>query len=205
MDFVCLDFEGVLAPEIWIAIAEKTGIPELRVTTREIADYDVLMKMRLGILDKNKLTMPAFQPVLQSIEPLPGARDFLDWLRPRFQVVILSDTFYEFVGPVLSKLGWPTMFCHRLETDAAGKITDYKPRMPDHKRAAATALKALNFRVSAVGDSFNDTGMFSVADNAFFFRAPENVTKQFPQYPRVESYEELKTALTEAAAKRNAK
>lgn len=202
MDFVCLDFEGVLAPEIWIAIAERTGIPELRVTTREISDYDVLMKMRLDILDRNKLTMPAFQPVLQSIDPLPGARDFLDWLRPRYQVVILSDTFYEFVGPVLSKLGWPTMFCHRLETDAAGKITGYKPRLVDHKRAAVIALKALNFRVSAVGDSFNDTGMFAAADNAFFFKAPDNVTSQFPQYPRVESYEDLRTALAKASAAR---
>ena len=196
MDFVCLDFEGVLAPEIWIAIAERTGIPELRVTTREISDYGVLMKMRLEILEKNRLTMPAFQPVLAGIDPLPGARDFLDWLRPRFQVVILSDTFYEFVGPVLAKLGYPTMFCHRLETDAAGRITGYKPRLDHHKRAGVEALKKLNFRVSAVGDSFNDTGMFAVADHAFFFKAPDNVTSQFPQYPKVESYEELKTALS---------
>ncbi len=159
MELACLDLEGVLVPEIWIAFAEKTGIEELRATTRDIPDYDVLMKQRLGILDQHDLKIDDIQDVIATLEPLPGARDFIDWLRERFQVIILSDTFYEFSQPLMRQLAWPTLFCHRLVTDDSGRVVDYKLRQKDPKRASVQALHSLNYRVIAAGDSYNDTTM----------------------------------------------
>ena len=164
MELACLDLEGVLVPEIWIAFAERTGIEELRATTRDIPDYDVLMRQRLGLLDQHKLKIGDIQEVIATLEPLPGAAEFLDWLRERFQVIILSDTFYEFSQPLMRQLGWPTLFCHRLISDASGRVVDYKLRQTDPKRASVKALHSLNYRVIAAGDSYNDTTMLGEAD-----------------------------------------
>lgn len=192
MQIVCLDLEGVLVPEIWISFAEKTGIDELRATTRDIPDYDVLMSQRLRILDEHGLGISHVQDVISSLQPLEGAADFVKWLKERFQVVILSDTFYEFATPLMKQLDWPTLFCHRLEADSEGRIIGYKLRMPDHKREAVKAFKNLNFRTLAAGDSYNDTAMLGEADKGVLFRAPENVIAEFPQFPTTETYEELK-------------
>mgnify|MGYP001265640685 FL=1 len=198
MVVTCLDLEGVLVPEIWIAFAEKTGIEKLRLTTRDIPDYDELMRGRLKILDENNLKLADIQEVIASIAPLPGAKEFLSWLESEFQVIILSDTFSQFAGPLMEQLGYPTLFCHDLVVDEAGRIADYRLRIPDAKTKAVAALKLLNLKVIAAGDSYNDTGMLKEADVGILFRAPENVVEEFPQFPVTRTYEEFKTAIIEA-------
>jgi phosphoserine/homoserine phosphotransferase len=195
----CLDLEGVLVPEIWIAFAERTGIEELQATTRDIPDYDVLMKQRLGLLDQHNLKMDDIQAVIAELEPLPGALDFVDWLRERFQVVILSDTFYEFSQPLMRQLRWPTLLCHRLITDESGRVVDYKLRQKDPKRASVKAFHSLNYRVLAAGDSYNDTTMLGEADVGFLIHAPQNVIAEFPQFQALNTLEELKVAFAEAS------
>ena len=192
MEIACLDLEGVLVPEIWIGFAEKTGIEELLATTRDIPDYDVLMKQRLAILDQHGLGLPDIQEVISEMAPLPGAKEFVDWLKERFQLIILSDTFYEFSQPLMRQLDFPTLFCHRLIADESGKIVDYKLRQKDPKSQSVKALHGLNFRVIASGDSYNDTTMLEEADAGILFRAPDNVIEEFPQYPAVQSYDELR-------------
>ena len=199
MELVCLDLEGVLVPEIWIAFSERTGIPELRRTTRDEPDYDKLMRFRLDLLRRHRLGLPDIQAVIREMGPLPGARSFLDALRREHQVVILSDTFYEFAMPLMEQLGLPTLFCHRLETDAAGYVTGYRLRLPDGKRAAVRAFKALAFRVTAAGDSYNDTAMLLEADAGILFRPPQNVVDAFPQFPVVREYDGLAAAIARAS------
>ena len=194
---VTLDMEGVLTPEIWIAVAEKTGIAELRRTTRDEPDYDRLMRGRLEILDRHGLTLSQIQAVIATLEPLPGARAFLDELREFSQLLILSDTFEQFAAPFMRQLGMPTLLCHRLVVDN-DRIVDYRLRLPDQKRAAVLALKSLNYRVIAAGDSFNDTSMLLEADRGFLFHAPENVCRQFPQLPALDRYDALMLAIREA-------
>ena len=190
--------EGVIAPEIWIELAERTGIDDLRRTTRDEPDYDVLMRYRLDILDKHGIGIEALQPIIDGIEPLPGARDFLDAIRAKYQLVILSDTFYEFVGPLMVKMGQPTLFCHRLKVDTAGRLSGYELRMPNHKQAAVEAFQALNFFAVAVGDSYNDTRMLGAADAGFLFRPPQNVIDEFPQFPVMTEYDELLSVIDAA-------
>lgn len=199
MELACLDLEGVLVPEIWIAFAERTGIEELRATTRDIPDYNVLMRQRLDILQQHNLKIDDIQQVIATLEPLPGARDFLDWLRERFQVIILSDTFYEFSQPLMRQLAWPTLFCHRLVVDEAGTVVDYKLRQEDPKRASVQALHGLNYRVLAAGDSYNDTTMLGEADVGFLIHAPQNVIEEFPQFKAMESLQQLKVAFCDAS------
>lgn len=200
MDVVCLDLEGVLVPEIWIAFAEATGIAELKATTRDIPDYDELMTQRLGYLDDNKLNLADIQRVIAGLSPMPGARDFLDELRRDYQVIILSDTFYEFSKPLMEQLAWPTIFCHRLIVDDAGRVTDYKLRQSDPKRNSVKALKSLRYRIFAAGDSYNDTTMLEEADAGFLFRAPDNVIAEFPQYQSTNEYSGLRALIDAAAA-----
>lgn len=192
VEIVCLDLEGVLVPEIWINFAERTGIEALRATTRDIPDYDVLMKQRLRILDEHGYGLPDIQAVIDEMGPMDGAREFVDWLRERFQVVILSDTFYEFAQPLMRQLGWPTLLCHKLEVNEEGRITDYILRQKDPKRMAVKAFHSLTYRVIAAGDSYNDTTMLAEADAGILFHAPQNVIDEFPQFPAVHTYEELK-------------
>ncbi|NQY02404.1 MAG: bifunctional phosphoserine phosphatase/homoserine phosphotransferase ThrH [Halieaceae bacterium] len=199
MELACLDLEGVLVPEIWIAFAEKTGIDELRATTRDIPDYNVLMRQRLGILDQHSLKIQDIQEVIATLSPLPGAREFLDWLRERFQVIILSDTFYEFSQPLMRQLGWPTLFCHRLIVDEQGRVVDYKLRQEDPKRMSVKALHSLSYRVIAAGDSYNDTTMLGEADAGILIHAPQNVIDEFPQFRSVPDLEALKSAFIEAS------
>jgi phosphoserine/homoserine phosphotransferase len=195
---VCLDLEGVLVPEIWINVALKTGIEELKVTTREMPDYDALMKRRLAILDRHKLKLSDIQQMIAAMGPLEGAKDFLAWLRERCQVIILSDTFYQFALPLMRQLGFPTLFCNQLEVDSTDRIVNYHMRMQDQKKHSVAALKALNFRVLAAGDAYNDTAMLAEADAGFLFRPPENVAKEFPQFPVTKTYEELQQRLSKA-------
>lgn len=199
MELACLDLEGVLIPEIWIGFAEKTGIEELRATTRDIPDYDLLMKQRLRILSENKLGLPDIQEVIASMSPLEGAYDFVCWLKERFQLIILSDTFYEFSQPLMRQLDFPTLFCHRLIADDSGAIVDYKLRQKDPKRQCVIAFHGLNYRVIAAGDSYNDTTMLGEADAGILFKAPANVIEEFPQFPAVHSYEELKQEFIKAS------
>jgi phosphoserine/homoserine phosphotransferase len=196
---VTLDMEGVLTPEIWIAVAEKTGIPELRRTTRDEPDYDKLMRGRLKILDQHGLKLSDIQKVIGSLRPLDGAKEFLDDLRSQVQTIILSDTFEQFASPLLRQLGWPTLLCHRLvvETD---RIVDYKLRVPEQKQRAVAAFKLLNYHVISAGDSFNDTAMLREAHIGFLFRAPANVKQQFPQFKAVEAYADLMKLIQEAMA-----
>ncbi|MFN3409828.1 MAG: bifunctional phosphoserine phosphatase/homoserine phosphotransferase ThrH [Limisphaerales bacterium] len=194
---VTLDMEGVLTPEIWIAVAEKTGLPELRRTTRDEPDYDKLMRYRLDILDRHGIRLSHIQAVIGSLQPLPGAREFLDALRAETQVIILSDTFEQFAQPLLRQLGWPTLFCHRLEV-MDDRIIGYRLRLPDQKRRAVAALKSLNYRVLAAGDSYNDTAMLAEAHVGFLIHAPEKVKREFPQFRPVESLAELLAALRAA-------
>ncbi|ARU57357.1 phosphoserine phosphatase/homoserine phosphotransferase bifunctional protein [Oleiphilus messinensis] len=201
MELACLDLEGVLIPEIWIAFAEKTGIEALKATTRDIPDYDVLMKQRLRILDEHGYGLPAIQEVIGELDPLEGAADFLNWLREHFQVVILSDTFYEFAMPLMAKLGFPTLLCHKLEVDDSGKITNYLLRQRDPKRQSVRAFQLLNYRVIASGDSYNDTTMLAQAEKGILFKSPQNVIDEFPQYPAVHTYEELKEEFKNASLK----
>jgi phosphoserine/homoserine phosphotransferase len=199
VELACLDLEGVLVPEIWIEFAERTGIDELRATTRDIPDYDVLMKQRLKLLDQHNLRIDDIQQVIAELKPLPGATDFVDWLRERFQVIILSDTFYEFSQPLMRQLGFPTLFCHRLVTDSSGRVVDYKLRQKDPKRASVKAFHSLHYRVIAAGDSYNDTTMLSEADVGILFHAPQNVIEEFPQFQSVQKYEDLKKAFLAAS------
>lgn len=194
----CLDLEGVLVPEIWINFSEKTGIKELSLTTRDIPDYDELMQKRLKILEEHQLKIQDIQEVIGTLKPLPGASEFLDQLRTEFQVIILSDTFYQFASPLMRQLGYPTLFCHNLEIDEQGNITNYRLRMPDQKREAVKRLKELNFKVIAAGDSYNDTTMLGEAHRGILFNPPQNVIDEFPQFPVTKSYAELLKAFQEA-------
>ncbi len=201
MQIVCLDLEGVLVPEIWIAFSERTGIREFSRTTRDEPDYDKLMQFRLALLRRHGLKLADIQAVIGGMAPMEGARAFLDDLRSRFQVIILSDTFYEFADPLMQQLGRPTLFCHRLETDAEGYVAAYHLRQPNPKFHAVNALKGLNYQVIAAGDSYNDTGMLGAADAGFFIHPPESIVAQFPQFPVNRSYAELKAAIDGAAAR----
>ncbi len=196
----CLDLEGVLIPEIWIAVAEKTGIKKLRLTTRDIPDYDELMRGRLKILDENNLKLADIQEVIGTLSPLEGAKEFLAWLKSEFQVVILSDTFYQFAGPLMEKLEHPTLFCNELVVNSDGRIANYHLRQPDGKTKAVTALKGLNFQVIAAGDSYNDMGMLKVADAGILFRPPDNVIEEFPQFSVTHTYDEFKKILVDTRA-----
>jgi phosphoserine/homoserine phosphotransferase len=196
----CLDLEGVLVPEIWINVAERTGIAELRRTTRDEPDYDQLMQGRIRILAEHGLGIRDIQQVIAGMEPLPGARECLAWLRERFQVLILSDTFYQFAKPLMRQLGDPTLFCHDLEIDSAGRVTGYRLRQPDSKRRAVQALRSLQFTTIAAGDSYNDTAMLAEADAGILYRPPENVVREFPQFPVTRDYDELRAAFERAAA-----
>ena len=197
MRIVCLDLEGVLVPEIWIEFAARTGIPALARTTRDEPNYDKLMTGRLSVLRERGLGLPDIQRVIEGMEPLEGARSFLDALRESYQLIILSDTFYEFAQPLMRQLGMPTLFCHSLVSDAAGLLVNYRLRMPDQKRAAVRRLKELNFRVVAAGDSYNDTTMLDEAHRGILFRPPDSVALEFPQYPVARSYGELRKAIDE--------
>ncbi|MCL4103941.1 UNVERIFIED_CONTAM: hypothetical protein GTU68_034803, partial [Idotea baltica] len=199
VELACLDLEGVLVPEIWIEFAERTGIEALKATTRDIPDYDVLMKQRLALLDQHGLKIDDIQQVIATLSPLPGAVEFVNWLRERFQVIILSDTFYEFSQPLMRQLGWPTLFCHRLVTDSQGRVVDYKLRQKDPKRASVKAFHSLNYRIIAAGDSYNDTTMLSEADVGILFHAPQNVIEEFPQFTAVHEYQELKEEFLKAS------
>jgi len=199
MEIACLDLEGVLIPEVWINVAERTGIESLRATTRDIPDYDQLMRQRLRILAEHRLGIADIQDVISGMDPLPGAGDCLEWLRAHFQVVILSDTFYEFAEPFMRKLGWPTLLCHKLEIDASGMIANYRIRQPDPKRQSVRAFQLLNFRCIATGDSYNDTTMLGQAEAGILFRPPENVIAEFPQYPVATSYAELQAEFARAS------
>ena len=199
MQVVCLDLEGVLVPEIWIKFAEKTGIDALKATTRDIPDYDELMQQRLRLLDENNLDLAAIQAVIADLSPMPGAREFLDSLREKFQVIILSDTFYEFARPLMAQLAWPTLFCHKLEVSGDGRVTDYLLRQKDPKRQSVKALKKLNYTVFAAGDSYNDTSMLEEANAGFLFRAPQNVIDEFPHYKVTNEYTELAGFFDKAA------
>jgi phosphoserine/homoserine phosphotransferase len=191
---VTLDLEGVLVPEIWIAVADRTGVDGLRRTTRDEPDYDRLMRYRLGLLERHDLTMSLVQDVIGGLAPLPGARAFLDELRARTQVIILSDTFEQFARPLMAHLGWPTVFCHRLVVDD-DRIVDYRLRQPDQKRCSVRALHGLNYRVVAAGDSYNDTTMLAEADVGFLFHAPPNVVAEFPQFSAHDEYDDLLAAI----------
>ena len=197
MNLVCLDLEGVLVPEIWINVAERTGIDDLRLTTRDIADYDELMGHRLRVLDAHGIGLTQIQAVIAEMGPMPGAAEFLDWLRERFQVLILSDTFYEFAMPLMAQLGFPTLLCHRLQVQD-DRVIGYTLRQAESKRTAVRALHELNFRVVATGDSYNDTAMLAEADAGILFRPPANVVAEFPQVPVVTDYAGLRNAFSSA-------
>lgn len=197
MDILCLDLEGVLIPEIWLAVADRTGIEGLQKTTRDIPVYDELMQLRLGLLAEHELPLSLITQVIDTLEPLPGAPEFLGWARQHFQVAIISDTFYQFAMPLMAKLGWPTLLCHKLVVDD-DRIVDYQIRQPDPKRRSVQAFRSLNYRVLAAGDSYNDVSMLEEADAGFLFRAPDNVRSEFPQYPHASEYAELQALLVRA-------
>jgi phosphoserine/homoserine phosphotransferase len=199
MQMICLDLEGVLVPEIWIEFSKRTGITELSRTTRDEPDYDKLMNFRIGLLAQHGLKLADIQDVIAGMGPMAGAKDFLDDLRSRYQVIILSDTFYEFAQPLMKQLGWPTLMCHKLEVDADGFVRRHVLRQPDQKRHAVNALRGLNFQVIAAGDSYNDTGMLGAAHAGFFIHPPEAIVKQFPQFPVTRTYADLKSAIDTAA------
>lgn len=203
MDIVCSDLEGIFTPEIWINFAEITGIEELRLTTRDISDYDVLMKRRLAILAENNLKLDDIQAVIAKMEPLEGALEFLDWLRSMMQVIIVSDTYVEFAGPLMEKLGRPTLFCNTLTVAADGSIGGYNLRQPDGKKKVALALKTLNYRVIAIGDSYNDITMLKAADHAILYRPPDNVKQEYTKFPTAFNYGDLKQRLIEMIDRRN--
>ena len=195
MYIVCSDLEGVFVPEIWINVAEKTGIEELRLTTRDISDYDVLMKKRLAILEENGLKIHDIQAVIATMNPLEGAVEFLNWLRSRVQIIVVSDTFVQFAGPLMEKLGWPTLFCHTLSLAPDGSVIGYQLRQNDSKREAVISLRRLSYDTIAVGDSYNDISMLKEADHGILFRPPENVKNEYPEFPLSYSYDELKQHL----------
>jgi len=201
MILACLDLEGVLVPEIWIEVAEATGVPELRRTTRDEPDYDKLMRYRLDLLERKGIGIAEISKVLEKVEPLPGAIEFLTWLRSRLPLVILSDTFFGFARPLLPRLGYPTIFCHELLVDADGRITGYKLRMPDQKRHSVKAFRSVGYDTIAAGDSYNDTAMLGEANAGILFCPPANVIAEFPQFPVTRNYAELRAAF-EAAEQR---
>lgn len=198
MDIICLDLEGVLVPEIWVTFAEITGIEGLKATTRDIPDYDELMTQRLKYLDQHKLGLADIQAVIDQMSPMDGAEDFLNTLREQFQVVILSDTFYEFAQPLMRQLGWPMLLCHQLEIGELGAVSGYRLRQKDPKRKSVQAFRALNYRILAAGDSYNDVAMLEEADAGFFFKPPENVIAEFPQFPVAMNYRELQDYFEQA-------
>lgn len=200
MFIACLDLEGVLVPEVWVNVAERAGVAELRATTRDFHDYDELMRHRLALLKQYDLRFPEIKAIIDSLTPLPGAVDFLDWLRERCQVIVLSDTYYEFADSLMRPLGRPPLFCHRLELDKDGRIVGYKLRMRDQKRASVATLQSLDFLVLAVGDSYNDMTMLAQADTGILFRPRQSLVEEFPQYPVTKNYQELRSAVLEAAA-----
>ena len=201
MQIVCLDLEGVLVPEIWIEFSRRTGIPELAKTTRDEPDYDKLMRGRIDILGARGLGLPDIQNVIAGMQPLEGAREFLDWLRAaEYQVVILSDTYYQFAAPLMRALGYPTLFCHELVVEPGGRVRDYRLRMQDQKRASVRAFRELNFRTIAAGDSYNDTSMLSAADAGILFCPPAKVAAEFPQFPVARDYDELRRAVVGASS-----
>ena len=201
MQMICLDLEGVLVPEIWIEFSKRSGIPELARTTRDEPDYDKLMRFRIDTLAKNKLRLADIQAVIATMAPMDGAKAFLDDLRSRYQVLILSDTFYEFAQPLMRQLAWPTLLCHKLEVDADGFVLRHVLRQADQKRQAVNALRLLNYQVIAAGDSYNDTGMLAAAHAGFFIHPPESIIALFPQFPVTRSYAELKVAIDTAATR----
>jgi len=196
MKLICSDLEGVFVPEIWVNVAQKTGIEELKLTTREISDYDVLMAKRLSVMDQHGLKLKDITDIISTIELLDGALETLNWIRERAQIVILSDTFEEFARPLMKKLNYPALFCHSLIIDAEGRIADYKLRQANQKKHAIKAFKGLNYTTIAFGDSYNDTSMIKEADHGFFFRPPDNVTREFPEFDVTRTYDELKEKLT---------
>jgi phosphoserine / homoserine phosphotransferase len=195
MKIVCTDLEGVLVPEIWINVALKTGIEELKLTTRDISDYDVLMRKRLGILERHGLKLKDITDVIETMAPLDGALEFLTWLRERTQVIIVSDTYVEFARPLMAKLGWPTLLCNYLSIDGSGAITDYHLRQKDGKRHVVLAMQSLNFEVIAMGDSYNDITMLETAQHGILFRPPETIKNEYPQFPVTETYEQIRREL----------
>jgi len=199
MHIVCLDLEGVLVPEIWIEFSKRTGIAELARTTRDEPDYDKLMRFRLALLEKHRLGLPDIQQVIDGMGPLPGAHEFLDWVRARYQLVILSDTFSEFAAPLMRQLGWPTLFCHELDVADDGAVRDYRLRLRDHKRLSVAKFRELNFHTIAAGDSYNDTAMLAEAHAGILYRPPQNVIDEFPQFPVARDYEQLQAAIAAAA------
>lgn len=201
MEIACLDLEGVLIPEVWIAFAEKTGIKELRRTTRDEPDYDVLMNYRLDLLRKHGLGLYEIQEVIATLEPLEGAIEFIEWLRERFQVVILSDTFYEFAAPFMKQLGYPMLLCHRLEANKQGAVIDYHLRQTNPKRQAIVGFKSMYYRTIAAGDSYNDITMLTEADAGILFHAPQNVIGEFPQFPAVQTFADLKQEFLRASSR----
>jgi phosphoserine/homoserine phosphotransferase len=202
VEIACLDLEGVLVPEIWIAFAEKTGIEALKKTTRDEPDYDVLMQYRLDLLRQHKLGLNEIQEVIATLSPLEGSADFVNWLRERFQVVILSDTFYEFASPLMKQLGYPTLLCHQLETDNTGHVVNYRLRQANPKRQAIVGFKSMYYRTIAAGDSYNDTTMLAEADAGILFHAPDNVINEFPQFPAVQTFADLKQEFIRASQRK---
>ncbi|NLI23081.1 MAG: bifunctional phosphoserine phosphatase/homoserine phosphotransferase ThrH [Bacteroidales bacterium] len=196
MYIVCSDLEGVFVPEVWVNVSKKTGIDELKLTTRDISDYDALMKKRLSILEQYHLNLHDIQHVISSIEPLPGAREFINWLRSVTQLIVVSDTFVEFADPLMEKLGRPTLFCHHLTVNREGMITDYNLRQKDGKRKVVEAMQSLNYKVIAIGDSYNDISMLKQAETGILYRPPANVTADYPDLPVVNSYSELKRIIS---------
>ena len=201
MHLLCLDLEGVLVPEIWIGVAERTGIAALRMTTRDEPDYDKLMRQRLAILEREGLGIADIHAVIGAMDPLPGAREFLDWARERLQVLILSDTFYQFATPLMRKLGWPTLLCNFLDVDAKGRVVGYRLRQQDGKRKAVQALHGLAFRVIAAGDSYNDTTMLGEAEAGILFCPPDNVVREFPHFPVARNYDDLRREIETALSR----
>jgi phosphoserine/homoserine phosphotransferase len=195
MQLICSDLEGVFVPEIWINVAEKTGIEELRLTTRDISDYNVLMKQRLAILDAHNLKLKDIQDVIATMDPLPGALEFMNWMRRRTQVIVVSDTFTQFAAPLMEKLGWPTLLCNTLLIDDAGRVADYRLRQQDGKRKVVEALASLEYEVIAMGDSYNDITMLQTAVHGILFRPPENVIQEYPELPVTQDYDQIKEVL----------
>jgi len=195
MHLVCSDLEGIFLPEIWIKFAEKTGIPELRLTTRDISDYDVLMQRRLNILKQRGLKLSDIQAVIAAMEPLDGALEFLDWLRSVTQILVVSDTFVQFAGPLMRKLGFPTLLCNSLAVAADGTIVNHVMRQQDGKKMVVQAMQALNYTVIGIGDSYNDIAMLQAADHGILYRPPENVLRQYPAFPKASGFDELKGML----------
>ena len=201
MQVVCLDLEGVLIPEIWIEVSKRTGVDALKLTTRDISDYDELMRHRLDVLDAQGISLADIQSAIATMQPLAGALEFVTWIREHFQLAILSDTFYEFAEPAMRQLGWPLLLCNRLETDDAGTVTGYRLRQKDPKRQVVKAFHAMNFQVLAAGDSYNDSGMLDEADAGFWFRPPERVVQDLPQYPVTHDYPALQQQFLDAGVR----